>query len=113
MTSDNLNNDTVKNTDEEMTDWMPPAGMKKLYRETFPKTCSPRWKGENQMRRFARFGTHFIQFKKREKQSLRCGPFSKVSDCTFTKSNIPPWVFFTIFKLCKWYLIVQSIIYLE
>ena len=23
--------------------------------------------------------------------------------CKFTKVNTPPWVFFTIFKLCKWY----------
>ena len=25
------------------------------------------------------------------------------------KSNSPPWVFFTFFKLCKWYQIAQSI----
>ena len=29
--------------------------------------------------------------------------------CTFTKSNIPPWVYFKFFKLCKWYQIAQSI----
>ena len=23
--------------------------------------------------------------------------------CNFTKSNTPPWVFFTFFKLCTWY----------
>ena len=28
-----------------------------------------------------------------------------------TKSNIPPWVFFTFFKLYKWYEIVQRITY--
>ena len=28
-----------------------------------------------------------------------------------TKSNIPPWVFFTFFKLYKWYKIVQRITY--
>ena len=28
------------------------------------------------------------------------------------KSNTPPWVFFTIFKLCKWYQIAQNITYL-
>ena len=27
----------------------------------------------------------------------------------FTKSNIPPWVFFTFFELCKWYQIAESI----
>ena len=31
--------------------------------------------------------------------------------CNFTKSNIPPWVFFTFFKLYKWYQIAQSITY--
>ena len=25
----------------------------------------------------------------------------------FTKINTPPWVFFTLFKLCKWYQIAQ------
>ena len=29
--------------------------------------------------------------------------------CDFTKSNTPPWVLFTFFKLCKWYQIAQSI----
>ena len=28
--------------------------------------------------------------------------------CNFTKSNIPPWVFFTFFKLYEWYQIAQS-----
>ena len=27
--------------------------------------------------------------------------------CNFTKSNTPPWVFFTFFKLYKWYQIAQ------
>ena len=31
--------------------------------------------------------------------------------CNFTKSNIPPWVFFTFFKLYKWCQIAQSISY--
>ena len=31
----------------------------------------------------------------------------------FTKSNASPWVFFTFFKLCKWYQIVQSITYFK
>ena len=32
----------------------------------------------------------------------------KTSACNFTKSNTPPWVFFTFFKLCEWYQIAQS-----
>ena len=28
----------------------------------------------------------------------------------FTKSGTPPWVFFTILKLYKWYQIVKSVI---
>ena len=27
--------------------------------------------------------------------------------CNFAKINTPPWVFFTFFKLCKWYQIAQ------
>ena len=27
--------------------------------------------------------------------------------CNFTKRNTPPWMFFTFFKLCKWYQIAQ------
>ena len=33
--------------------------------------------------------------------------------CNFTKSNTPPWVFFTFFKLYKWYQIAQSASYEE
>ena len=29
--------------------------------------------------------------------------------CNFTKSNTPPWVFFTFFKLYKWYQVAQRI----
>ena len=29
-----------------------------------------------------------------------------------SKSKTPPWVLFTFFKLCKWYLIAQRIIYM-
>ena len=29
--------------------------------------------------------------------------------CNFTKSNSTPWVFFTFFKLYKWYQIAQNI----
>ena len=32
--------------------------------------------------------------------------------CNFTKSNTPPWVFFTFFKLYEWYQIAQSTTYL-
>ena len=31
--------------------------------------------------------------------------------CNLTKSNKPPWVFFTFFKLKKWYQIAQNITY--
>ena len=31
--------------------------------------------------------------------------------CNFTKSNTPPWMFFTFFKLYKWYQIAQRITY--
>ena len=27
----------------------------------------------------------------------------QASACSFTKSNTPPWVFLTFFKLCTWY----------
>ena len=27
----------------------------------------------------------------------------QASACNSTKSNTPPWVFFTFFKLCRWY----------
>ena len=33
--------------------------------------------------------------------------------CTFTKNNTVPWVFFTFFKLYKWYQIVQNTIYMR
>ena len=33
----------------------------------------------------------------------------QASSCTFTKSNIHRWVFFTILKLSKWYQITQRI----
>ena len=32
-----------------------------------------------------------------------------LSACNFTKSNTPPWVFFTFLKLYKWYQIAQRI----
>ena len=39
-----------------------------------------------------------VQFKKRKKHQWRS-----------TKSNTPPWVFFTFLKLYKWYQIAQNI----
>ena len=32
--------------------------------------------------------------------------------CIFTKSNTSPWMFFTFFKLYKWYQIAQNIAYI-
>ena len=32
--------------------------------------------------------------------------------CNFTKSNTPPWTFFTFFKLHIWYQLAQSITYI-
>ena len=53
----------------------------------------------------------FVQFKKRE--STHGGVLILVklqtSACNFTKSNTSPWVFFTFFKLYKWYQIAQRI----
>ena len=51
----------------------------------------------------------FVQFKIRKKNSWKSFTFSKVTACYFTKSNTPPWVFFTFFKLYKWYQIAQRI----
>ena len=36
----------------------------------------------------------FGLFKKREKHPWKGVTFSKVAESNFTKSNIPPWVFF-------------------
>ena len=33
--------------------------------------------------------------------------------CTFTKSDTPPWVFFTFFKLYKWCQIAQRTSYVS
>ena len=33
--------------------------------------------------------------------------------CNFTKGSSPPWMFFTFFKLYKWYKIGQRIIYIQ
>ena len=47
----------------------------------------------------------FVHFKKREKYPRRSVTFSKVVG----QSNTPPWVFFTFFKLYKWYQIIVSV----
>ena len=44
----------------------------------------------------------FAQFKKPEKHPWRSVTF-------ITKSNAPPWVFFTFFKFYKWHQIMQNI----
>ena len=44
----------------------------------------------------------FVQFKKCEKQSW---------SVNFSKINIPPWVFYTLFELHKWYQIAQRTTY--
>ena len=55
----------------------------------------------------------FAQFKKRENTYGGVLLLVKLqtSACNFTKSNILPWVFFTSFKLNKWYQFAQSILY--
>ena len=57
----------------------------------------------------------FVEFKKkREEHPYRSVTFtSKVVGlvCNFSKSNTPPWVFFTFFKLYKWYQTAQHIMY--
>ena len=45
----------------------------------------------------------FVQFKKREKHGGVLLLVKLQAFCNFTKSNTPPWVFFTFFKLYKWY----------
>ena len=53
----------------------------------------------------------FAQFKKRENTHKGVLLLVKLraKACNFTKSNTPPWVFSTFFKLYKWYQIAQSI----
>ena len=47
----------------------------------------------------------FVEFKKREKHPWRSDTFSKVAGFSnVIKSITPTWVFFTLFKLYKWYL---------
>ena len=51
----------------------------------------------------------FVQFKKHAKHPWRSVTFSKVAGWSPQKSYTPPWVFFTFFKLYKWYQIPQSL----
>ena len=55
----------------------------------------------------------FLQFKKRKKHPRILILLVKLQDLAyyFTKSNTPPWVFFTFLKLYKGYQIAQSITY--
>ena len=51
-----------------------------------------------------------VQFYKSENHSWRNVTLKLQPEaCNFTKSNTPPWVFFTFFKLYKLYQMVQSI----
>ena len=51
-----------------------------------------------------------VQFYKSENHSWRNVTLKLQPEaCNFTKSNTPPWVFFTFFKLYKSYQMVQSI----
>ena len=49
----------------------------------------------------------FVQFKKHERNPRR----SLAKACNFTISNTASWMFFTFFKLYKWYQIMLSVMY--
>ena len=53
----------------------------------------------------------FVQFKKPENTHGRVLLLVtlQASTCNFTKSNILPWVSFTLLKLYKWYQIIQNV----
>ena len=53
----------------------------------------------------------FVQFKIREKHPWGSVLLVKLQAKAgnFTKSNFPPWLFFMLFKLCKWYQIARSV----
>ena len=65
------------------------------------------------MRHFARFHTICTTCKKVPSTygGVLLSVKLKAKACNFTKSNIAPWVFFTIFKFYKWYQIAQSVTY--
>ena len=52
----------------------------------------------------------FVPFKKCRKHPWRSVNSSNFN-FNFTKSNNPPWVFFTFLKLYKWYQVAQSLLY--
>ena len=92
-----------------------PVNLLRIFRTPSPKNTSERLLLTvflnilcNNFTQFTlrKFGP-FVQFKKREKHQCRSVNFSKVAG--FTKINTPPWVFFTFFKLYKWYQIAQRI----
>ena len=56
----------------------------------------------------------FVPFKKHKKTPMEEWYFylsCRLKACIFTKSNTPPWVFFTFLELFKRYQIAQNIIY--
>ena len=53
---------------------------------------------------------HLFNFKNVKSTQWRSVTLSKAV-CNFTKSNGPPRMFFTFFKLYKWYKIAQSVTY--
>ena len=55
----------------------------------------------------------FVQFKKRKKGVLLLVKLQALAGLNFTKSNTPPWVVFTFFKLHKWYQVAQNITYID
>ena len=60
---------------------------------------------------------HLCNSRKREKHPRSSVTFSKScrlqTYCIFTKSSTPPLVLFTFLKFYKWYLIAQSVSYLD
>ena len=45
----------------------------------------------------------FVQFVQKREKHPRRSVNLQAEACNFTKINTPPWVFFTFFKLHKWY----------
>ena len=57
----------------------------------------------------------FAQFRKRENThgEVLCLVKLQTEACSFTKRDTSPWVFFTFFKLNKWYQFAQSSTYIN
>ena len=71
-----------------------------MYLPKYQTTCSQ----ANDMSCFARFGTIYTILKTWQTHTEE-DTLSKVAETSawdFTKSIIPPWVFFTFFTLQKW-----------